>query len=63
MLRSNPFFGGNIKKSKGTYKDVFRFRIGDFRLFYKIEDSESIVFVIDIEDRKDAYKQGDSYIF
>jgi mRNA interferase RelE/StbE len=56
LLRSNPFFGGNIKKLKGTYKDVFRFRIGDFRLFYKIEDSESIVFVIDIEDRKNAYK-------
>lgn len=56
ILRDNPFFGGNIKKLKGEYKDVYRFRIGDFRLFYKIEDKESIVFVIDIENRKDAYK-------
>jgi mRNA interferase RelE/StbE len=54
MLRSNPYFGGNIKKLKGEYRDVYRFRIGDYRLFYKIE--ETMIFIIDIESRQDAYK-------
>ena len=56
LLRNNPFFGGNIKKLKGDYKDIYRFRIGNYRLFYKVEDTEAIVFVIDIESRQDAYK-------
>ena len=54
MLRNNPFFGINIKKLKGDFKNVYRFRIGEYRLFYKVE--EAIIFVLDIENRKDAYK-------
>ena len=56
ILRKNPFYGGNIKKLKGEYKDIYRFRIGDYRLFYKIEEQNSIIFMIDIEIRQDAYK-------
>jgi mRNA interferase RelE/StbE len=56
ILRINPFFGTNIKKLKGPYKEICRFRIGDYRLFYKIDEKEYIVFIINIEDRKDTYK-------
>lgn len=56
ILRANPFFGSNIKKLKGEYKEIYRFRIGDYRLFYKISEETVIVFVLDIESRKDAYK-------
>ena len=56
ILRNNPFFGSNIKKLKGEYKEIYRFRIGDNRLFYKIEDNKKIIFLINIENRKDAYK-------
>ena len=56
ILRKNPYFGSNIKKLKGNYKDLHRFRIGDYRLFYKISEDTVIVFIIDIETRKDAYK-------
>jgi len=56
ILRSNPFFGINIKKLKGKYNDIYRFRIGDFRMFYKIDENEKIIFIINIENRKDAYK-------
>jgi mRNA interferase RelE/StbE len=55
VLRNNPFFGVNIKKLKGEYKEIYRFRIGDYRLFYKVDEKEFIVFIIDIENRKDAY--------
>ena len=56
ILRNNPFFGVNIKKLKGKYKDFYRFRIGDYRLFYKIDEQEKIVFIFNIENRQDAYK-------
>ena len=56
ILKNNPFFGANIKKLKGEYKEVYRFRIGDYRLFYKIDEQESMIFVLSIENRQDAYK-------
>jgi mRNA interferase RelE/StbE len=56
VLRANPYFGNNIKKLKGELKEVYRFRIGDYRLFYKIVEDKVIIFVLDIENRKDAYR-------
>ena len=56
ILRSNPYFGPNIKKLKGEYKDIYRYRIGNHRLFYKISEELILVFIITIEDRKDAYR-------
>lgn len=56
ILRENPFFGPNIKKLKGAYKEVYRYRIGDYRLFYTVSEKTVIVFIIDIETRKDAYR-------
>jgi mRNA interferase RelE/StbE len=56
ILRENPYFGPNIKKLKGEYKEVYRYRIGDYRLFYKVSEEAVIIFIIDIENRKDAYK-------
>ena len=56
ILKANPFFGKNIKKLKGEYKDIYRFRIGNYRLFYKIDEKQSAIFIIDIEKRQDAYK-------
>ena len=55
ILKNNPFFGINIKRLKGKYKEIYRFRIGDYRLFYKINEQEVIIFIINIENRKDAY--------
>jgi len=56
LLRENPFFGPHIKKLKGEFKELYRFRIGDYRLFYKVVEDKVIVFILDIENRKDAYK-------
>ena len=56
ILKNNPYYGTNIKKLKGEYKEIYRFRIGDYRLFYKINENESIIFIINIENRQDAYK-------
>ena len=56
LLRVNPYFGPNIKRLKGKYSSYYRYRIGDYRLFYKIDQEQIIVFIIDIEPRKNAYR-------
>ena len=55
QLRINPFFGKNIKKLKGEFKDVYRYRIGEYRLFYQIDEKQILIFIMDIVKRKDAY--------
>lgn len=56
ILQTNPFFGPNIKKLKGDFKHLYRYRIGKYRLFYEIHNEKIIIFIIDIKDRKDSYK-------
>ena len=57
QLRKNPFYGLNIKKLKGQFSEVYRYRIGNYRLFYTIESNNVIVFIINIDHRKDSYKK------
>ena len=56
QLKRNPFFGQNIKKLKGELSDYYRYRIGKYRLFYKIDSDKIIIFIIDIRKRKNSYK-------
>jgi mRNA interferase RelE/StbE len=55
QLRENPFFGSNIKKLKGEFEGIYRYRVGKYRIFYKIEDDTILVIILDIDYRKDAY--------
>lgn len=55
QLKSNPFFGPNIKKLSGEFEGLYRYRIGNYRLFYKIDKGRVIVFILTIKQRKDAY--------
>ncbi|PJZ64039.1 type II toxin-antitoxin system mRNA interferase toxin, RelE/StbE family [Leptospira wolffii] len=56
ILKKNPFFGPNIKKLKGEFDGLYRYRIGKYRLFYLIKDNELLVIFLDIDQRKDSYK-------
>lgn len=56
QLRENPFFGSNIKKLKGEFEGLYRYRVGRYRIFYKIVDDKILVIILDIDHRKDAYK-------
>ena len=55
QLKKNPYFGPNIKKLKGEFEGLYRFRIGDYRLFYSIDNDKIIVFILALKQRKDAY--------
>jgi len=56
QLKENPFFGLNVKKLKGEYEGVYRYRVGSIRVFYIIDDSSRTVFLLDVQKRKDSYK-------
>lgn len=44
------------KALKGNLKGIWRYRVGDYRLFAKIEDDKMIIFIIDLGHRKEVYK-------
>ena len=56
QLRINPHFGPQIKKLKGEFKNIYRYRIAEYRLFYIIDEKKKIVFILEFHHRKDAYK-------
>ena len=55
QLIKNPFYGTNIKKLKDYDPETWRYRIGNYRLFYLIDEDERIIYLITIDLRKDAY--------
>ena len=56
QLRRNPYFGPNIRKLRAYTPPTWRYRIGSYRVFYAIDADERIVFLLTIDDRKDAYR-------
>lgn len=55
QLREEPHFGNNIKKLVNYKPETWRYRIGKYRLFYIIEETEKIVYLLSIELRRDAF--------
>ena len=55
QIKNNPYFGKDIKKLRAYKPETWRYRIGDFRLFYQINDREKVVGIITIEIRSKSY--------
>ena len=55
-LSLSPRFGPNIKQLSGYDPTTWRYRFGDWRLFYTIEDTDGIVFMLAAERRDRAYR-------
>lgn len=55
-LEENPFSGGNIKPLTGQLKGLYRFRIGDWRVIYRIFKEKRLLEIVAILPRGDAYK-------
>jgi len=56
QLRSQPFFGKNIKRLRDYTPAIWRYRIRSYRLFYTVDKDEKIVYILTIEVRKEAYR-------
>ena len=52
-LAGNPYPPGSNKLSGS---DAHRIRIGIYRVVYRVEDGELIVYILKIAHRKDVYK-------
>jgi mRNA interferase RelE/StbE len=56
VIARNPHLDGHIKKLKGDLKHMHRFRVGDLRILYEIDDVQETVWIKTIEWRGSAYK-------
>ncbi|MDO8669847.1 MAG: type II toxin-antitoxin system RelE/ParE family toxin [Dehalococcoidia bacterium] len=43
------------KRIKGA-EDTYRIRVGDYRILYDVDDGESMVLILRVQHRKDAYR-------
>jgi mRNA interferase RelE/StbE len=56
QIKIEPFLGRNIKKLRDYNPPIWRYRIGNFRVFYCIDSKERIIYILSVYPRKDAYK-------
>ena len=55
QLKQNPYFGKKIKKLTNYTPETWRYRIGDYRFFYTIDESKKTVFMLTVDHRGSAY--------
>ena len=46
----------DVKMLKGKYAGLYRLRTGKYRVLFKMEKDVCIILIIDVLQRKDAYK-------
>ena len=56
QLRASPYHGPNIRKLRGRYAGYYRYRLGDYRLFYFVDQDRICVAVVTLRHRRDAYR-------
>ena len=53
-LKVNPVPRGSIKL-RGTKEEIFRIRVGDFRILYEVDNGVEIIGIIKIGKRSNVY--------
>lgn len=56
LLKKEPFFGMNIRKLRDYKPDMWRYRMGGFRLFYTIDTDENMIYILSVDFRRNAYR-------
>ena len=56
-LKENPYPGGNKDEIKGYQEVTYRLRVGNYRVFYEIDEEQKIVFVTEILTAEQAHKK------
>ena len=56
QLKDEPHFGPNIKKLLNWNPPTWRYRIGNWRFFYIIDEDMRVVSMIAASHRKEAYR-------
>lgn len=55
QLVHHPHYGNHIRKLQGYTPETWRYRIGDWRFFYEIDDEEKVIFMTAAAHRGSAY--------
>ncbi len=56
QLRHDPYEHPNIKRLKGSLTGYWRYRVGDWRVVYRVEEDNRIVIIILVAHRREAYR-------
>ena len=54
-LKNDPRPSG-VKKLRGSETSTYRVRVGSYRIIYEIDDHAQRIYLLEITDRKDAYR-------
>ena len=56
QLKIEPHEGGSIKPLTANLTGLYRYRVGDYRVIYRIDEQEKLVLVLKIAHRSEAYE-------
>jgi mRNA interferase RelE/StbE len=56
QLEQEPRRHNNIKRLSGAFSGRFRYRIGDWRVIYRIDDSARRILILSIAHRREVYE-------
>ena len=55
-LEANPRDAGNAKRLRGEWSGYWRYRVGDWRVIFRIDDTSNRINVVVIAHRRDVYE-------
>ncbi len=55
-LEAAPRQGNNVKRLQGEWSGYLRYRVGDWRVIYRVDDDASQVNVLVIAHRREVYE-------
>jgi mRNA interferase RelE/StbE len=56
QLEHEPSHHSNVKPLRGNLAGCYRYRVGDYRVIYRIDDSQQMVHVLKIAHRSEVYE-------
>ncbi|MFN6572094.1 type II toxin-antitoxin system RelE family toxin [Dendronalium sp. ChiSLP03b] len=56
QLRENPYEHPNIKRLKGSFAGLLRYRVVDWRVVYQIDEAQLLITILLIAHRSDVYQ-------
>jgi len=59
LLTENPNdLKNNIKALKGEYSGLFRLRVANYRIIFRVQDSKVLITIVRVGHRKDIYSSA-----
>lgn len=56
-LMENPHSLGVIKLSEAEYEALYRLRVGNYRIFFEIQEESQTILVVKVGHRREVYRK------